>query len=237
MSNGQQGDSKTQQPLKTDQQILEELRQASGQGGGEKRRSVGLTAFVVLLAIVIAVFTAVNNNKKDDTANESNNAPVNQTSETNDETTPDETDDTTDTTDDESDDAQDAADAAQEAAETIGADGTVNGEAVGETPNAQSTHTDTEYSENAQVGEGVTHLARRALHGYLADKGIADLSREHRVYLEDYLTKHSNPVGLEIGEGRTFGTGLMEEALTNARALTTAELQNLSQFASMVPGL
>ena len=193
---------------------------------------------MILLAIVIAVFTAVNNNKKDDAKTDNaSNATVNETNESNNTSTSEETNESASTTDNETTEAQNVANSAAAVAEKIGEDGTVNGEAVGETPAASSAHTDNEYSEVAQVGEGVTHLARRALHGYLSDKGISDLSREHKVFIEDYLSKHSNPVSLEIGEGRTFGTSLIEEAITNARALTTAELQNLSQFAGMVPGL
>ena len=62
--------------MKTDQEILEELKQA---GGGERRRSFGLTAFIVLLAIIIGVFTYIN--RKDETNNTANNASNNVTNE------------------------------------------------------------------------------------------------------------------------------------------------------------
>ena len=47
--------------LKTDQEILDEIRRGNPE---QPRRNVGLTAFVILLAIVIAVFTAVNANRE-----------------------------------------------------------------------------------------------------------------------------------------------------------------------------
>ncbi|MFO0702403.1 MAG: hypothetical protein U0514_00755 [Candidatus Andersenbacteria bacterium] len=114
---------------------------------------------------------------------------------------------------------------------------TDTGEATGELPNAQSAKSGESYSEAAQVGEGVTHLARRALHAFFADMGISDLTRAHKIFAEDYVTKHSTPTYLGIGEGRTFSHALLDEAVTNARALTPAQLANLQQFANQVPGL
>lgn len=227
-----QGAPQASQQAKTDQEILEELRQAGG--GNQRRRSVGLTAFVVLLAVVVAIFTAVNSNK-DKQVNEANNVQnVATQNETNDST--EDQADSEDTTDTEATDEHNDADHSHDVA-TIDPT-TTNGEAVGETPNAQSTHSEDSYSEAAQVGEGVTHLARRALYSFLSDRSVTDLSAAHRIYAEDYVAKHSSPVYLGIGEGRTFSTSLLDEAVTNARALTPAELANLNQlYVPLVPGL
>lgn len=224
---------------KTDQEILDELKAASG---GERKRSAGLTAFVILLAIVIGVFTFVNrraeqannannrnsvaatdSNSKNETNNSTNNSEENsnnssnETNVTNETGTTNETNTTTNTT------------------TTLGP--TASGEAIGEEPAAGSTHTDTEYTEVAQVGEGVTHLARRAFAAYAKDKSISDLTAEHKIYIEDYLAKASNPVLLDIGNSRTFSTTMVDEAIASARTLTPAQLQNLQQYSALVPGL
>jgi hypothetical protein len=238
------------QPTKTDQEILEELRQAGG--GNQRRRSVGLTAFVVLLAVVVAIFTAVNSNKEKQVADVANNeqnvaSTENETIASTAETDNEEQEDSEESTEAEDGDADENTDDAADADEANDVDATTpttfdtttaNGEAVGETPNAQSAKSEDSYSEAAQVGEGVTHLARRALHSFLADRSVTDLSAAHRIFAEDYVAKNSSPVYLGIGEGRTFSTSLLDEAVTNARALTPAELANLNQlYVPLVPGL
>jgi len=229
-----QGAPQASQQAKTDQEILEELRQAGG--GNQRRRSVGLTAFVVLLAVVVAIFTAVNSNKdKANEANEPQNVATTDESSTSNEDQAG-AEDTTDEADADEPTSNDATDVA--AVDQTTDVTTTDGEAVGETPNAQSTKSEDSYSEAAQVGEGVTHLARRALHSFLADRSVTDLSAAHKIYAEDYVATHSSPVYLGIGEGRTFSTSLLDEAVTNARALTPAELANLNQlYVPLVPGL
>ena len=219
-ANGKSGAPQTKPTsAKTDQEILEELRQAGG--GPQRRRSVGLTAFVILLAIVIAVFTAVNSRKEqqlNNTANQNNNASNEQVANEN--------------------NVANEEVAVNESAETSESTTVVDsGEAVGETPNVQSTKSESGFSEAAQVGEGVTHLARRALSSYLSDQSITDITAAHKIYLEDYVAKQSNPRFLSIGETRTFSTGLLDEAVTNARALTQGDLANLQQYVALVPGL
>jgi hypothetical protein len=207
-------------PMKTDQEILEELKQA---GSGERRRSVGLTAFIILLAIVIAVFTAMN--RREEKQVEEQTANTQEETQAGDQ-----------------DEAADSAEPAEEApvaqpAPTAEPQPAANGEAVGETPTPESTHTDTEYTESAQVGEGVTHLARRATASYLSTKNITDFAAEKKIFVEDYLADHSVPVYLENGETRTFSVTLMDEAIAQANALTPAQLENLQQYVYLVPGL
>ena len=229
-------------PQKTDQEILDELKAASG---GEKRRSAGLTAFVILLAIVIGVFTFVNRraeqannannrnsnsvateNNSNNAANE-NNSTDNAANETNETNTANETSNTNGSNETNTANTTDTT--------TLGP--TASGEALGEEPTVGSTHSDTEYTEVAQVGEGVTHLARRALAAYANEKGISDLTAEHKIYIEDYLAKASSPVLLDIGNSRTFSTTLVDEAIASARTLTATDLQNLQQYSALVPGL
>jgi hypothetical protein len=225
--------------MKTDQEILEELKQA---GGGERRRSFGLTAFIVLLAIIIGVFTYMN--RKDETNEANNLANTNNTVATNNSTENNASNESTNETN-ESNAANEAnetaANESNESAPSEESNQTIatptNGEAFGEESNAQSTHSETAYTETAQVGEGVTHLARRAVHGYLHEKSISDLTAEHKVFVEDYLAKHAGSAALDIGNTQTFETSTIDQAIAAARALTPAQLQNLEQYSAQVPGL
>lgn len=236
--------------MKTDQEILEELKQA---GGGERKRSFGLTAFIILLAIIIGVFTYLNRQDEDNTANnDENSVAVTEETENSDTTENESVDEnmneneeteTTDATNEESsvieetNVSEDTTQDQQEDSSVESLDVTSTGEAVGELPNDDSTHTDTAYTEVAQSGEGVTHLARRAMHGYLAEQGIDDLSAEHKVFIEDYLAKMAGPYWIDIGHTMTFETSQLDAAISAARALTADQLANLEQYSALVPGL
>lgn len=218
--------------MKTDQEILEELKQA---GGGERRRSFGLTAFIVLLAIIIGVFTYMNRkdeNSTNNTANTNNTVATNNSTENTDNN---ESMNETNESNDSTESNETANTPSEESNQTIATPS--NGEAFGEESNAQSTHSETAYTETTQAGEGVTHLARRALHGYLHEKGISDLTAEHKVFVEDYLAKNAGYAALEIGNTRTFETSTLDQAIAAARALTPSQLQNLEQYSAQVPGL
>lgn len=100
----------------------------------------------------------------------------------------------------------------------------------------------TAYREKAGTGEGLTHLARRALASYLRETGKS-LSAEQKVYAEDYIQMRI-PLGrvdggrwLELGEEVEISQDLIEEALTKAGQLTETELVNLSYYANLAfPG-
>jgi len=187
------------------------------------------------------VFTALNNRSEEEVSDDTaENTVVAQHDDEESDDSSDESDDADVEEDSTTDDADVVADDTVlpvEETVVIDADGTVDGEAIAELPNEDSSHTDSSFTELAHVGEGVTHLARRALHGYLSEQQISDLGREQKVFVEDYLAKNSIPVFLAMGEGRTFEATLIDEAITNARALTDAEIGNLSYYASIVPGL
>ena len=60
-----------------------------------------------------------------------------------------------------------------------------------------SRETETSFIEQAERGNGSTHLARRALAHYLEKNPDSSLSAEHKIYIEDYLRKnvgHTGPV-------------------------------------------
>jgi len=94
------------------------------------------------------------------------------------------------------------------------------------------------YLEIAQIGEGITHLARRALGKYLQEKPQDfTVTPEHKIYIEDYLAKSMGDRLLNLGEKVEFSEPLIKEAIEKAKDLTPAQLENLTQFSQLVPGL
>jgi hypothetical protein len=96
----------------------------------------------------------------------------------------------------------------------------------------------TSYTEKAQKGEGLTHLARRVLSKYLKDHAQSfQLRPEHKIYIEDYLAKEMGYRWLQLGEEITFSADLIQRAINQAQNLTPAQIQNLSQYVPLVPSL
>jgi predicted transcriptional regulator len=93
------------------------------------------------------------------------------------------------------------------------------------------------YEEVAEPGEGITHLARKALKEYLKEKGGPNLTPEHKIFIEDYLQKKTGDYWLQVGQKLTFSEELIKEAIEKAQTLTQEQLQNLTQYAQLVPEL
>ena len=107
-----------------------------------------------------------------------------------------------------------------------------------ETPEIQIPVQEGTYLETAQNGEGITHLARRALSQYLQEKPQDfDVTPEHKIYIEDYLAKSMGDRWLNLGENIEFSETLLKEAIGKAKDLTPEQLQNLTQFSQLVPNL
>lgn len=90
---------------------------------------------------------------------------------------------------------------------------------------------------SAQAGEGVTHLARKALAQYLVANPDSVLTREHKIYIEDYIKDRTSNDFLEIGQSKTFSNDLIQEAIQASKALNQNQLKNLEQFSQLVPSL
>jgi len=91
------------------------------------------------------------------------------------------------------------------------------------------------YKEIAEVGEGITHLARKALKQYLEEKGSdLDLTPEHKIFIEDYIQNHIGDRWLNLGEEITISEDLIVEAINQSRNLTTQQLENLKQYSALV---
>ncbi|MEI7749534.1 MAG: hypothetical protein WCJ25_00865 [Candidatus Moraniibacteriota bacterium] len=92
------------------------------------------------------------------------------------------------------------------------------------------------FAETAKPGDGMTHLARRALAEYVGQhKDLSGLTAEQKVYIEDYLQKKVAHAGtVHVGSKVEFTKDLMDEAIGKAKGLNEAQLQNLKQFADQV---
>lgn len=91
------------------------------------------------------------------------------------------------------------------------------------------------YEETAEPGEGITHLARKALKKYLEEKGAGlELTPEHKIYIEDYLQKKIGDEWLTIGQKISFSEDLIKEGINKAQQLTPEQLENLKQYSALV---
>jgi len=90
--------------------------------------------------------------------------------------------------------------------------------------------------EKAVRGNGVTHLARRALKQYITDnpqKGQS-LTNEHKIYIEDYLKDKTGSRSLKIGEEVSFTEKTIQEGIDSSKTLTQNQLKNLEKYSANV---
>lgn len=98
-----------------------------------------------------------------------------------------------------------------------------------------SQETETSFVEKAARGEGTTHLARRALAHYLEKNTDSSLTNEHKVYIEDYLRKHSAQKGwINPGTSIEFSKADIKQAIDSSKNLNTAQLNHLKRFSQQV---
>jgi hypothetical protein len=104
---------------------------------------------------------------------------------------------------------------------------------IKELPKAE--RTDQGFKEVAQAGDGVTHLARRATDRWLSEnQADYSVSAEHRIFIEDYIQNQLGGEPLELGGSKTISFDLIKEAVTAAGQLNEQQLQNLSQYVSVL---
>jgi len=106
---------------------------------------------------------------------------------------------------------------------------------VTQTPAPIAEKTENSFVESAQKGEGVTHLARRALQTYLNDKGgDVEITNEHKIYIEDYLKNKTSSKLLNLEEKVSFSFALIDEAIASAKTLNQNQLKNLEKYSQVV---
>jgi len=87
--------------------------------------------------------------------------------------------------------------------------------------------------ETAVNGDGITHLARRALGHYL-EENSQELTNEHKIYIEDYLKDTTDSRPLEVGEEVSFSEDLIQEAIDASSQLSPDQLEILKQYSTLV---
>jgi len=97
-------------------------------------------------------------------------------------------------------------------------------------------------TQKAVKGDGLTHIARRALKDYIAqNQPDLKLSAEQKIYCEDYIQKNTKKdirqKSLSIGQKVDFNSALMDNAIAKAQQLSDKQLQNLSKYVPLVPSL
>ncbi len=120
---------------------------------------------------------------------------------------------------------------------TTPTDTTVKGEVkpgVTVTPEL-SRETETSFVEQAQRGDGTTHLARRALAHYLEKETDSSLTPEHKIYIEDYLRKNAPHAGaVTTRTSIEFSKSLISQAIEKSKTLNDKQLQNLKKYSARV---
>lgn len=87
--------------------------------------------------------------------------------------------------------------------------------------------------EKAAKGDGVTHLARRALKDYLANHS-SELSNEHKIYIEDFLKDEIGSRPLKVDEEITFSENLIKQAIDASSQLSPEQLKILEKYSALV---
>lgn len=103
---------------------------------------------------------------------------------------------------------------------------------------ATSKETESSFVETAQKGEGLTVLARRATANYLEKNQDSSLTKEHKIYIEDYLRKTvSHKGGVKIGTSVEFSKDSVQKAIEKSKTLNERQLKNLEKYSARVTTL
>ncbi len=98
-----------------------------------------------------------------------------------------------------------------------------------------SRETETSFVEQAEPGNGTTHLARRALAHYLEKNTDSSLTAEHKVYIEDYLRKNVDFNGtVTTKTSIDFSKDLIRQGIEKSKTLNDKQLQNLKKYSARV---
>lgn len=105
-------------------------------------------------------------------------------------------------------------------------------------PENISKETENSFIETAVRGDGLTVLARRAAADYLEKNPDSTLTKEHKIYIEDYLRKNvSHEGGVKVGTSVEFSKDLVQKAISQSKNLNERQLQNLQKYSARVSSL
>lgn len=86
------------------------------------------------------------------------------------------------------------------------------------------------YKVVAEKGEGIAHLARKALEKYLSENSDSEVTALHKIYIEDYLQKRIGTQGIEIGHTENISKASIQEAIAVSKKLSQKSLNNLKKY-------
>ena len=101
----------------------------------------------------------------------------------------------------------------------------------------ESKETETAFVETAARGDSATLLARQAVANFLEKNPDSAISREHKVYIEDYLRKHTVSGPIHVGTSVEFSKSLIQEAIGKSKQLSDQQLTNLKKYSNRAPSL
>lgn len=101
-----------------------------------------------------------------------------------------------------------------------------------------SKETENSFIETAVKGDGLTVLARKAAANYLEKNPDSALTKEHKIYIEDYLRKNvGHKGGVRVGTSVEFSKDLIQKAISQSKNLNEKQLQNLQKYSARVSSL
>lgn len=101
-----------------------------------------------------------------------------------------------------------------------------------------SQETGSSFVETAGKGDGTTVLARRAAANYLEKNPDSALTKEHKIYIEDYLRKNvGHKGGVHVGTTVEFSKDLVQKAIEQSKTLNEGQLKNLQKYSARVSSL
>jgi len=105
-------------------------------------------------------------------------------------------------------------------------------------PTTVSKETEGSFVETAGKGDGTTVLARKATANYLEKNADSSLTKEHKIYIEDYLRKNiKQKGGVRVGTSVEFSKTLIQKAIDQSKTLNERQLKNLQKYSARVSSL
>ncbi len=103
---------------------------------------------------------------------------------------------------------------------------------------ASSQETESSFVETAGKGGSLTTLARQATANYLEKNPDSALTKEHKIYIEDYLRKNVAHSGrIHTGTSVEFSKDLVQKAISQSKNLNDKQLKNLQKYSARVSNL
>lgn len=103
---------------------------------------------------------------------------------------------------------------------------------------SSSQETENSFVETAGKGDSLTTLARQATANYLEKNPDSALTKEHKIYVEDYLRKNiTHKGGVRVGTSVEFSKDLVQKAISQSKNLNERQLKNLQKYSARVSNL